>query len=340
MPIPVREFFNNEKNLNLLFVAGDGGLSRPIRSTEIVRPALAFAAGVWDSAGQGRPGAGKRKIGRKTLKAHAPFRGEVWIFGTLELTALAAAPAALRARFMEFFRQSAPAAAIFVEGQSPVKLDPSLLRQTSIPIFTSKLPYTRFLAAFHAFLENRLAPRTDVHGTFLSVFNLGVLLQGPSGIGKSEIALSLIEHGHQLVADDMVHIRLEENRNLIASAPELGKHHMEIRGIGIINVRQLFGISAVAEEHAVNLIVDLLPQTATRRREERLGGHHIKKILGVEVPRLIVQVRTGRHMAVIIEAAARNQHLRSIGYDTARAFNKNLDRVLSLQKRVSRSGTS
>ncbi|MBI4179637.1 HPr(Ser) kinase/phosphatase [bacterium] len=331
MPLPVREFFNNEKNLHLQFVSGDGGLGRIIRSPEIVRPAAAFAEGVWP--------AGLKKSGRRPPpKVRRAVEGSVWIFGSFEIGAIRAVPAAVRGRFMDFFRTCRPSAAIFVEGQSPAKLDASLVRQTSIPIFTSRLPYTRFLSAFHAFLQNRLAPRTNVHGTLLSIFNHGVLLQGPSGVGKSEIALSLIERGHQLVADDTVQIRLEQNRDLVGSAPELGRHHMEIRGIGILNVRQLFGISAVAEEHNIHLIVDLLSPSAMGRREERLGGYHLKRILGVEVPRVVVQVRTGRHMAVIIEAATRNQQLRNLGYDAARSFHKSLDRLLGAPRPTAKPG--
>lgn len=336
MPLTVREFFDNERHLHLQFVAGDAGLAKSIRSTEIVRPAAAFAAGIW-------PPRHSSKLQRQTLgkinrrfsaafKVREPLQGAVWVIGSLEMAALLAAPAVLRRRFLEFLTKLQPAAVVFTDGVPPAQLDPELVRQSSIPIFTTRLPYTRFLAAFYTFLENRLAPRADVHGTFVSLFGLGVLLQGPSGVGKSEIALSLIERSHRLVADDMVQIRLEEDRELIGSAPELGRHHMEIRGLGILNVRQLFGVAAVVDEHPIHLVVDLLPQTA-RRREERLGGIRVKRILGVQVPRVTVQVRTGRHMAVIVEAAARNQQLRSIGYDTAGAFRLRLDKYLQAKSK-------
>lgn len=327
MPLPVREFFNNERLLHLQFVSGDGGLNRLIRSAEVVRPAVAVAAGLWQPSS---PALSIKNLNRRLaslVKSPPVLPGSVWVIGALELAALLSTPAPVRARFLKFFAQLAPAAAIFSDGIHPSKLDPELARQTSIPMFTTRLPYTRFLAAFHTFLQNKLAPSTDVHGTFVSLFGLGVLIQGPSGVGKSEIALSLIERGHQLVADDTVQIRLEEDLGLIGSAPELGRHHMEIRGLGILNVRQLFGISAVVDEHPIHLVVDLL-QPAARRREERLGRIRIKKILGVEVHRVIVQVRTGRHMPVIIEAAARNHQLRTSGYDAAGAFRKNLDRRL------------
>lgn len=325
MPLPVREFFNNERRLHLQFVAGDGGLARVISSPEIIRPAIAFAAGVWNA---------KKRTSRLPPRPRVPKHLEqaVWVIGAMEMDALAAASTDLRARFLEFFNRSKPAAAVFTDGISPVKLDPNLTRQTSIPIFTTRLPYTRFLAAFYTFLTNRLAPHTSAHGTFVTLFGLGVLLQGPSGVGKSEIALSLIERGHRLVADDLVQIRLEEDSKLIGSAPELGQHHMEIRGLGIINVRQLFGVAAVVEEHLIHLVVDLLPQTAHRRREDRLGGLRAKSILGVQVPRVNVQVRTGRHMSVIVETAARNQKLRSIGYDTAGTFRRQLERHLIAKK--------
>lgn len=335
MPLAVREFFNNERQLHLQFVAGDGGLSRPIRTSEIVRPAVAFAAGLWALGKKGGESprlrrsdanAIERRISR-ALKTTAHIRGAVWVIGSLELAALLAAPPAMRAKFLEMFSRLQPAAAVFTDGLSPAKLDPALVRQTAIPVFTTRLSYTRFLAAFHTFLANRLAPRTDAHGTFVTLFGLGVLLQGPSGIGKSEIALSLIERGHPLVADDTVQIRVEEDRELVGSAPELGRHHMEIRGLGILNVRQLFGAVAVVDEHPIHLVVDLLPMAASRR-EERLGGFRVKTILGVQVPRVTVQVRTGRNMAVIVEAAARNQKLRSIGYDTAGTFRRQLAKHL------------
>lgn len=245
------------------------------------------------------------------------------------MSAIRLAPAQIRQNFLELFRKFDPAAAVFTDGISPVQLDPELIRQTSIPIFTTRLTYTRFLAGFHVFLENRMAPHADVHGTFVTLFGLGVLLQGPSGVGKSEIALSLIERSHRLVADDMVQIRLENDRDLVGSAPELGRHHMEIRGLGILNVRQLFGVSAVVDEHPIHLVVDLLAMTSARTREERLGKVRVKKILGLQIPQVKIQVRAGRNMAVIVEAAARNQQLRSIGYDAAGAFRRSLDRRLS-----------
>ena len=336
MPLAVREFFKNERHLHLQFVAGDGGLGRLIRSPEIVRPAVAFAAGIWTGAATPRSRrSALDDINRRLaplFKTPEPLQGAVWVVGSVELSAILAAPPAIRSRFLQFLKAMKPAAVIFTDGASPAKLDPELIRQTSIPIFTTRLPYTRFLSAFYAFLANRLAPHTDVHGTFVTVYGLGVLLQGPSGVGKSEIALSLIERGHSLVADDTVQIRLEEDRQLVGSAPELGRHHMEIRGLGILNVRQLFGVSAVVDEHPIHLAVDLLPPASPHRREERLGRIRTKKILGVEVPRVSVQVRTGRHMSVIVEAAARNQQLRSMGYDTTGTFRKTLDMRLRLKR--------
>ncbi len=340
MPLTVREFFKNERHLHLQFVAGDGGLHRQIRSAEVIRPAVALALNLWNLSYRDLSGhRGKRsKPSRPAVVGRGPeiefplesIQSGVWVIGSIELAALRAAPAPVRSGFLDLFNKLQPAAAIFTDGLSPAKLDPSLIRQSAIPIFTTRVPYTRFLAAFYTFLENRLAPHTDVHGTFMSIFGLGVLLLGPSGVGKSEIALSLIERSHRLVADDIVQIRLEQDHELIGSAPELGRHHMEIRGLGILNVRQIFGVSAVVDEHPIHLVVDLLPPTAQRRREERLGRVKIKRILGVEVPQVKVQVRTGRHMSVIVEAAARNQQLRSVGYDSAWAFRKTLAQRLAV----------
>src|SRR3990167_428335 len=249
MGLPVRELFKNERSLHLQFVAGDGGLSRIIRTSEIVQPAAAFASGLWPPRYRGRRqaeavGRINRRIAPR-FKIAKPLQGAVWVIGSLEMAALLSAPAALRTRFIEFFKRLNPAAAVFTDGLSPARLDPDLVRQSSIPMFTTRLTYTHFLAAFYTFLENRLAPKTDAHGTFVTLFGLGVLIMGPSGVGKSESALSLIERGHRMVADDIVQIRLQQNRELIGSAPELGRHHMEIRGLGILNVRQLFGVAAV-----------------------------------------------------------------------------------------------
>lgn len=311
MSLAVREFFNNERHLHLQFVSGDGGLGRVIRTSDIVRIPAAL-----DSPNS------------RKARGNRAESGGVWAIGAQEVVALLAVPAALRRRFLDRLRRSLPAAIIFTDGLSPGRLDPELTRQSSIPVFTTRLSYTRFMALYHTFVENRLAPHANVHGTFVTLFGLGVLLQGPSGVGKSEIALSLIERSHSLVADDTVLIRLEQDRELVGSAPELSRHLMEIRGLGIINVRQLFGVAAVVDEHSIHMIVELLPPSGGRR-EERLGGMRTRSILGVQVPRIIVQVRTGRHMAVIIEAAARNQQLRAIGYDTAWAFRQNLARRLA-----------
>ena len=321
MTLAVREFFNNERHLHLQFVAGDGGLNRRIRSSEIVRPLAFFAAGIRAAS------AGPSSPGRKPSSGTKGLASGVLVVGQDEIAAFFAVPAKVRRSLLDRIRRASPSAIVFTDGLSPARVDPELLRQTAIPIFTTRLPYTRFLAAYHTFVENRLAPQTNVHGTFVTLFGLGVLLMGPSGIGKSEIALSLIERSHSLVADDTVQVRLEQDRDLIGSAPELGRHLMEIRGLGILNVRQLFGVAAVVDQHPIHLIVDLLPPVAGRR-EERLGGIRVKTILGVQIPRVIVQVRIGRHMAVIIEAAARNQQLRAIGYDTAWAFRQTLARRL------------
>lgn len=334
MPLPVRELFNNEQNIHLQFVAGDGGLNRQIGSPEIVRPVDAFAAeavpgpSVRKSRSAHRRGGLRPRVDKIVRIATRHIQDHIWVIGMLEMAALLTGPPGFRRRFLEFLKRIHPAGVVFTDGLSPTKLDADLIRQTSIPIFTSRLPYTRFVAGFHTFMENCLAPHTTVHGTMITLFGQGVLLQGPSSVGKSEIALALIERAHRLVADDTVQIRLAQSRQLIGSAPDLGRHHMEIRGLGILNIRQLYGVAAIVDEHPVSLVVELIAGSSVRRREERLGSLRTKRILGVEVPRVVVQVRTGRHMAVIVEAAARNQRLRTTGYDTLGNFQRNLDRRL------------
>lgn len=178
---------------------------------------------------------------------------------------------------------------------------------------------TKLISKISRELEYQLAPRSNVHGELLEVFGIGVLIMGKSSVGKSETALDLVNRGHRLVADDMVDIVAIDNK-LSGSAPDNIRHYMEIRGLGIVNVRRLYGTGAVKNSTQIELVIEL-EQWKDDYEYDRLGidDHHIE-LLDVKVPHLVVPVRAGRNLAMIVEVAAMNQREKNFGYNAARAM--------------------
>lgn len=205
-----------------------------------------------------------------------------------------------------------------------------------VPVFTTPMPTTKFIQEVSTFLEEIFAPETTLHGTLLDVYGVGVLILGDSGIGKSECALELVERGHRLVADDLVYIRRLANRILMGSRSEIVKHHMEIRGLGIINVESLFGVGAIRDRKRIELVVRL-EEWDNRKEYERLGmTQKMHKIFDVEVPMVVIPVRPGRSLAVIIEVAAMNHRLMKLGYFTAQEFAERVNRLMQEENRKRR----
>ena len=205
---------------------------------------------------------------------------------------------------------------------------PELLLQEAdgkgIPLFRTHLHTTDFIERITQFLEEKLAATSSVHGVLMDVFGVGVLILGKSGIGKSECALDLILRGHRLVADDMVYIQKRAPSMLFGSGFEVIQHHMEIRGLGIINIRSLFGVEAIRERKKIELVLELV-EWDTSREYDRLGFEKEKyAILGVDLPMLKIPVTPARNLSTIIEVAARNHLLKVMGYDSAKEFEKNL----------------
>jgi HPr kinase/phosphorylase len=193
-----------------------------------------------------------------------------------------------------------------------------------IPLFRTDLLTTDFIERATKFLEWKLAPTTSIHGVMMDVFGVGVLILGKSGIGKSECALDLILRGHRLVADDMVFIQKRGPLFLLGSGFEVIQHHMEIRGLGIINIRSLFGVEAIRERKKIELVVELMAWDAYQEYD-RLGFEEEKyAILEIELPMLRIPVTPGRNLTTIIEVAARNHLLKMMGYDSALEFEKKL----------------
>ncbi len=197
-----------------------------------------------------------------------------------------------------------------------------------IPLFRTRLRSFDFIDRITKLLEEELAPTSSIHGVLIDVFGVGVLILGKSGIGKSECALDLILRGHRLVADDMVHIQKQYPASLIGSGFEVIQHHMEIRGLGIINIRSLFGVEAIRERKKIELVLEMM-EWDTRREYDRLGSEEEKyTILGVELPMLRIPVTPARNMTTIIEVAARNHLLTGMGYNSALEFEKKLLRKI------------
>jgi HPr kinase/phosphorylase len=193
-----------------------------------------------------------------------------------------------------------------------------------LPLLRTGLDTATFIGELSALLEDRLASLTRVHGVLVDVYGLGVLIQGDAGIGKSECALELVKRGHILVSDDMVEIRKKRGHILIGSCPEPLKHYMEVRGLGIIDVKLLFGIGSILNASQIGLVIHLEMWKPDLHCERTGLERKLTHILDVEVPMMHIPVSPGRNLAVLIEVAALNQRLKSQGYFSAETFNQGL----------------
>ena len=218
---------------------------------------------------------------------------------------------------------------VVTRGQRPAPALAAACRKAGVPLLISDLDTATFVGELSAFLEDRLAPSTSVHGVLVDIYGLGVLIQGDSGIGKSECALELLKRGHILVSDDVVEVRHKRGNVLTGSAPEPLRHYMEVRGLGIIDVKLLFGIGSILNQSRIEMVVYL--DTWEKAADvDRIGlENKTVKILDVELPMLKIPVSPGRNLAVLIEVAALNQRLRSQGYFAARTLNDALLRRMN-----------
>jgi HPr kinase/phosphorylase len=207
--------------------------------------------------------------------------------------------------------------------------------KNNIPLMRTKLLTSTFVNRATRFLEESLADSTCMHGVLMDIFGVGILLVGKSGIGKSECALDLVLRGHRLVADDIVNIRKRPPSTLYATGSEIIKHHMEIRGIGIINIRDLFGISAVSDRPVIEIVTELAEWNPDIEYD-RLGlEDHRYSILDVNLHFIQIPVRPGRNLSAIIEVATRNHLLKLGGYHSAREFQERLSlEILSSEKKI------
>ncbi|XAM53573.1 HPr kinase/phosphorylase [Terrisporobacter vanillatitrophus] len=195
-------------------------------------------------------------------------------------------------------------------------------------VLSSKSNTTRFINRLSNYLDNKLAPHVTMHGVLVDVYGIGVLIKGESSIGKSETALELIQKGHRLVADDAVEIRKVDDSRLVGQAPEILKHYMEIRGIGIIDVKSLYGVGAIKNQKAIDLVIEL-ENWNQQKYYDRLGlDREYEEILGRQVEKLVIPVKPGRNTSMIIEVAAMNFRQRGMGIDAAQEFTQKLSQVI------------
>lgn len=201
-------------------------------------------------------------------------------------------------------------------------------KEHQIPILRSKLPTTRLSSKLTDYLESKLAERKSLHGVLVDIYGLGVLITGDSGVGKSETALDLIKRGHRLIADDRVEVYQQDEQTIIGEAPKILQHLLEIRGVGIIDVMNLFGAGAVRTSTDISLIVHL-ENWSKDKQFDRLGsGEQSVQIFDVSIPKITIPVKVGRNMAIIIEAAAMNYRAKTMGYDATKAFERNLNSLI------------
>jgi HPr kinase/phosphorylase len=197
-----------------------------------------------------------------------------------------------------------------------------------VPLLRTSVKTPVAIAKVASLLDDKLAERVVIHGVLMDMLGLGVLIIGESGIGKSECALDLVVRGHRLVADDIVEVRRRGETTLIGACPELTRHHMEVRGLGVINIRDLFGVAAIRTSKRVELVVQL-ERWDPDREYDRLGLEENRHdILGLKVPLIRMPVAPGRSLAVLVEVAARNQLLRARGLNAARDLTERLEQTL------------
>ena len=224
---------------------------------------------------------------------------------------------------LELCREDTPALLISRNIQ-PSKEILQAAKEHNVPVIGSTLPTTRLSSMITEYLDEKLAPRESIHGVLVDVYGIGILLTGHSGIGKSETALELVKRGHRLIADDRVDVYQRDEKTIVGEAPKILNHLLEIRGIGIIDVMNLFGAGAVRSKSEIQLIINLENWSADKNYD-RIGTLEDKRtFFDVDVPQITVPVKVGRNISIIIEVAAMNYRAKKMGYDATKKFEDNL----------------
>ena len=301
-PITVERFYlNHAEKLQLKLIAGGGGLSRKILEGSVNRPGLGLA---------------------EFFQYFANKR--VQVIGGAEWQYLKSLDQDIaRQRIASLLQQKIPCL-VFARNINPPASLLELCDREQVPVFRTKLLTMRFINAATIALEMEFAPQVSEHGSMVDILGIGVLVRGESGIGKSESVLALLERGYSLVSDDITRFRLFEGRELIGTSAETTRYHMEVRGIGIINVPAIFGVASVRSEKQLDLVVTLMEWTQIEEVDRTGIAQQSYAILGIEAPHIIIPVRPGRDLARLIEVAALDQKLKSLGHNAAQEFNQRL----------------
>ena len=199
-----------------------------------------------------------------------------------------------------------------------------LAKKYGVAMLVTQDRTSSFMAALIASLNTSLAPRITRHGVLVEVYGEGVLILGDSGIGKSETAIELVKRGHRLIADDAVEIKRVSAKTLVGSAPDLIKYYIELRGIGVVDVRRIFGMGAVKATEKIDMVINLEPWDSEKIYDRFGLDEEFMDILGIKIPSLTIPVKPGRNLAIILEIAAMNNRQKKMGYNTAEEFNKRL----------------
>ena len=253
------------------------------------------------------------------------------MIGHVESTYLGSLSSEERLRAYERFMQYDISALVICHGVKPSPECVAMAEKYDRNLFITDEDTSEFMADVIVSLHRHLAPRCTIHGVLVEIYGEGVLLLGDSGIGKSETALELIKRGHRLIADDAVEIRKINHQRLHGSAPEVIRYYMELRGIGVINVRHIYGVGAVKPEGGIDLVV-LMEPWMDGKAYDRLGlTEETETILGVKLPKVTIPVRPGRNLAVILELAAMNNRQKKMGYNAAVALTEAHDALVDGQ---------
>jgi len=296
--------------LNLRCITGRPGLIREITVPELDRPGLALT-GFFD------------KFAWKRIQ----------VFGRGESAYLAKLEKEGNTEFLEKMFQYKFPCAVFTYEIDPIPTFLELADSTHCPVLQTNLSSSEFSTRIIRVLSDTFAPQITIHGVLVEVYGIGILIKGDSGVGKSETALALIERGHRIVADDVVQIRCVSGNFLLGKgASSVTSHHMEIRGLGIINIAHLFGVGAIRDEKRVQMVIELEDWDSSKAYDRIGSSENTIDILGSKVPYLVIPIKPGRNISIIIETAAMNERLKKMGYIPEQEFNKNVMNWLERQR--------